>query len=237
VAQALSPLQWQGPSPLPQRHADPWPAGGQSPRPAPDPPPAGAGLRWSRTCRSARCRPVRAGKRAAFPDPTRRGEGTFNASMAGAIAPAKSLRLDQDRPGAKAPGKRPTRPRRALRPRRVGRWPFVVPGPAGLQGTVARGRRNAGRVSCSRPEWRSCALRDARSLWQGPSPLPQRHAGLCWCGLHGSLRERRAGAGETRVAFPVPAQRGNPCPRIRMMFPSGRRRRCFFSALSRARQQ
>jgi len=182
VAQALSPLQWQGPSPLPQRHADPWPAGGQSPRPAPDPPPAGAGLRWSRTCRSARCRPVRAGKRAAFPDPTRRGEGTFNASMAGAIAPAKSLRLDQDRPGAKAPGKRPTRPRRALRPRRVGRWPFVVPGPAGLQGTVARGRRNAGRVSCSRPEWRSCALRDARSLWQGPSPLPQRHAGPCPAG-------------------------------------------------------
>jgi len=39
---ALSPLQWQGPSPLPQRCADPWPAGGQSPRPAPDPPTAGA---------------------------------------------------------------------------------------------------------------------------------------------------------------------------------------------------
>jgi len=41
-AKALSPLQWQGPLPLPQRHADPWPAGGQSPRPAPDPPMAGA---------------------------------------------------------------------------------------------------------------------------------------------------------------------------------------------------
>jgi hypothetical protein len=39
---------WHGPSPLPQRPADPWPAGGQSPRPAPAPPPAGAGF-W-RTC-------------------------------------------------------------------------------------------------------------------------------------------------------------------------------------------
>ena len=40
---------WQGPSPLPQRPADPWRAGGQSPRPAPAPPqggrfsPAGSG--------------------------------------------------------------------------------------------------------------------------------------------------------------------------------------------------
>ncbi len=68
---AVSPLQWQGPSPLPQRHAAPWPAGGQCPRPAPDPPPAGASLppgraracRCSRTCRSAGHRPARAGKR------------------------------------------------------------------------------------------------------------------------------------------------------------------------------
>jgi len=71
-AKAPSPLQWQGPSPLPQRHS---------------------GIRTSR--------------------------------------------------GPKAPGQRPPRPRRALCPRRVGRWPFVVPGPAGLQGTVARGRGNA----------------------------------------------------------------------------------------------
>jgi hypothetical protein len=42
LTKALSPLQWQGPSPLPQRQADPTPAGGQSPRPAPAPPPAGA---------------------------------------------------------------------------------------------------------------------------------------------------------------------------------------------------
>ncbi len=35
-------LQWQGPSPLPQHHVAPCPAGGQSPRPAPAPPLAGA---------------------------------------------------------------------------------------------------------------------------------------------------------------------------------------------------
>ncbi len=44
-----------------------------------------------------------------------------------------------------ATGQRPTR--RALRPRRAGRWPVAVPGPAGPQGTVLRGRGNAGRVS------------------------------------------------------------------------------------------
>jgi len=64
--------------------------------------------------------------------------------MAGAIAPATALRREQDRPGAKAPGQRPTRPWRALRPRRVGRWPFVVPEPADLQGTVLRGRGKRG---------------------------------------------------------------------------------------------
>ncbi len=73
-------------------------------------------------------------------------------SLAGAIAPATVLRRYQDQPGAKAPGQRPTRPRRALRPRRVGRWPIVVPGPTDLQGTVPLGRGNAGRVSWSRPE-------------------------------------------------------------------------------------
>jgi hypothetical protein len=40
---ALSPLQWQGPSPLPQRHADPWPAGGPKPPASARPAPGG---RW-----------------------------------------------------------------------------------------------------------------------------------------------------------------------------------------------
>jgi len=98
--------------------------------------------------------PCRAGRetRVAFPGPARRDERTFTASMAGAIAPATAPRWHLDRPGAKAPGQRPTRPRRALLARRVGRWPFVVLGPTDLQGTAPRGRGNAGRVSCSRPE-------------------------------------------------------------------------------------
>ena len=49
--------------------------------------------------------------------------------------PCHSATLPLGPPGAKAPGQRPPRPRRALACR--------VPGPAGLQGNVARGRGNA----------------------------------------------------------------------------------------------
>jgi len=38
-------------------------------------------------------------------------------------------------------------------------------------------------------------------------------AGRCRCGLHRSWWQRPTRAGETRVAFPDPAQRGKPCPR------------------------
>jgi hypothetical protein len=95
-----APLQWQGPSPLPQRPADPRPAGGPKPpasaRPAPGGrfPPAGsgAGLRCAWTCRSAGNRLARAGKRRAFPHPARTDESPFTAAMAGAIAPATAPR-------------------------------------------------------------------------------------------------------------------------------------------------
>ena len=222
---------WQGPSPLPQRHAAPWPAGGQSPRPAPDPPPAGASpppgralaFRGAWTDRSTGHRPARAGKRNAFPVPARTGESTVPASMAGAIAPATLLHWHLDRLGAKAPGQRPTRPWRALLARRVGRWPSVVPGLAGLQGTVPRGRGKRGARFLFPP-----ALTKALSplLSQGPSPLPQRcagirtgrgpkppasarpahggrfappgaGAGLCWSRTDGSTGHRAARAGET----------------------------------------
>jgi len=69
--------------------------------------------------------------------------------------------------GPKAPGQRPPRPRRALLARRVGRWPAVVPGPAGLQGTVPRGRGNAMRFLF--PPERTKA--PSPPQWQGPSPL------------------------------------------------------------------
>jgi len=99
---------------------------------------------------------------------------------------------------------------------------------------------------------RTGVLADARSLWQGPSPLPQRHAdpwpaggqsprpvpaappagaGRCRCGWHRSWWQRHARAGESS-AFPDPAQRGNPLPRTAKTFPAGRRSDCCFSTLS-----
>ncbi len=206
------------------------PAGGQSPRPAPDPPTAGASPPPGRAlaCVVPGLTDLQGtvahgrGKRGAFPVPARTGEGAATAAMAGAIAPAKALRRDQDQPGAKAPGQRPTRPRRALHARRVGRWPFVVPGPAGLQGTVPRGRGNAGRVSCSRPEGRkqfqrfngrghrpchSAALILDQPGAKAPCQRPTRH--------RRALRSRRVGhwpAGVTGPAGPegtVARGRGN----------------------------
>jgi len=67
---ALSPLQWQGPSPLPQGHAGIRTSQGPKPQACARPatggrfPPAGsgAGLRSSRTCRSAGHRSVQAGE-------------------------------------------------------------------------------------------------------------------------------------------------------------------------------
>ncbi len=225
------------------------PAGGQSPRPAPDPPLAGASHPPGRALASVSPGPAGLqdtvprgrGKRAAFPVPARRGEWPDPDAMAGAIAPATALHWHQDQPGAKAPGQRPTRPSRALLARRVGRWPFVMPGPAGLQGTVPRGRgkRRAFPVPARRG-----VLRDARSLWQGPSPLPKRHAAPCQPGAKApgqrptrprralafccsrtcrSAGHRSARAGETRVAFPEPARRDGPFPRIAKSSPAGGR--------------
>ncbi len=144
-------LQWQGPSPLPQCHTAPWPAGGQSPRPAPDPPVAGASrppgralaFRGAWTCRSTGQRRARAGKRDAFPVSARRGESSFTASMAGAIAPATAPRCPMSSRGPKPPAS--ARPPTAGASRPPGRaLACHVPGPAGLQGTVARGRGKRG---------------------------------------------------------------------------------------------
>jgi hypothetical protein len=145
-AKALSPLQWQGPLPLPQRHAAPCPAGGQSPRPAPDPPTAGASRPPGRALACGV--PGPAGLQGTVP----RGRGNalrflirpewrkhFHRFHGRGHRPCHSATLPLDQLGAKAPGHRPTRHRRALA--------CGVPGPAGLQGTVPRGRGNAGRVS------------------------------------------------------------------------------------------
>ena len=127
-ATELSLLLWQGLSPLPQRCA------GIRTSPGAKAP----GQRPSRPRRALACRyeggdalfatvPRARGKRDAFPDRARTGESTASASMAGANAPATVPRRDQDQPGAKAPGQRPPRPRRALLARRVGRWPLCLP--------------------------------------------------------------------------------------------------------------
>ena len=58
--------------------------------------------------------------------------------------PCHSATLTLGRPGAKAPGQRPPRPRRALLARRVGRWPAVGAGRDGPGGSVAQGRGKRG---------------------------------------------------------------------------------------------
>ena len=177
------------------------------------------------------------GKRAAFPGPARTGESTVTASMAGAIAPAKVLRWHQDQPGAKAPGQRPTRPRRALPARRAGRWPFVVPGPAGLQGTVPHGR---GKRRAFPDPARGWARRSCRNL---PAPAAMAKAiafaTAIRCDQHQpgakapgqrptrpwrALRPRRVGRwpfvvpGPTGLQGTVPRGRGNA---VRFMVPPG----------------
>ncbi len=168
------------------------PAGGPKPpasaRPATggrfSPAGSGAGLSWCPwTCRSTGQRRARAGKRGSRflipPGVAFLRTSGCPVSLAGAIAPATAPRWDQDQPGATAPGQRPTRPRRALPARRVGRWPSVVPEPAGLQGTVPRGRGKRGSRFPIPP-----GLAKALSPlpWQGPSPLPQRCADPCPAG-------------------------------------------------------
>jgi len=173
---------WQGPSRLPQRHADPWPAGGQSTRPAPDPPPAGASRPPGRALACVPPGPAGLqgtvprgrGKRAAFPVPAWIDESTFTAAMAGAIAPAIALRRYQDQPGAKAPGQRPTRP--------GGRWPSAGPGPADLRGTVARGRGKRGSrflippgtVAAFATDQNGLPVRQAATMLFSTSPVHER---------------------------------------------------------------
>jgi len=111
--------------------------------------------------------------------------------------------------GPKAPGQRPPRHRRAPLAHRVGRWPLCR-----LDLPVYEAPFRAGGetrcVSCSRPDGRSCVLRDARSLWQGPSPLPQCCAGI------------RTGRGPKPPASPRPAPTASARPPAGASRPPGR---------------
>jgi hypothetical protein len=149
---ALPPLQWQGPSSLPQRHADPWPAGGPKPpasaRPALggrfSPAGSGADLCWCGWHGSSWQRLARAGKRMRFlfppglgaedqgpnHQPRRHGRGH---------CPCHSATLIPGPPGAQSPRPAPAPPSAgASRP--PGRaLAFVGVGGTGLGGSVPRG--------------------------------------------------------------------------------------------------
>jgi len=150
--------------------------------------------------------------------------------MAVAIAPATAPCWHQDRSGAQSPRPAPAPPLAgASRP--PGRaLASASPGPAGLQGTVPRGRGKRGSRFLFPPE-----LMTAPSplQWQGPSPLPQRPAGirtgrgpkppasarptpggrwpLCLPDLPIYRTPSHAG-GENAMRFPFPPAGAVPCP-------------------------
>jgi hypothetical protein len=144
----IASLPWQGLSPLPQRPADLWPAGGPKPpasaRPATggrfSPAGSGAGLCYSRTCRSTENRRAGAAETQCVscsrPDrrrPFRRCHGRGH-------RPCHSAALIPGQPGAQSPRPAPAPPSAgASRP--PGRaLASAIPGPAGLRGTVPHGR-------------------------------------------------------------------------------------------------
>jgi len=158
------------------------PAGGQSPRPAPDPPPAGASrppgralaFRDAWTCRSAGHRRAGAGEtRCVFLCPPGGAKAVSPLQWQG-LSPLPRRNVACRQPGAKAPGQRPTRPRRPLCPCRVRRWLLLFPD-LPVCGAPSRTGGETRCVSCARPEGRSRAFPDAWPFWQGTSPLPQRH--------------------------------------------------------------
>jgi len=174
-ATELSLLLWQGLSPLPQRCAGIRTSpGAKAPRPAPVPPPAGAGL------------PLRGWRRPFCYGSARAGE-TRCVSRSRANWRKRCLRFNgrgqcpchSGAPGSGPAGGQSPRPAPAPPPAGASRPPgralaSVSPGPAGLKGTVPRGRGNALRFLFP-PE---LAKGPSPLQWQGPSPLPQRCAGI-----------------------------------------------------------
>jgi hypothetical protein len=135
LTKALSPLPWQGPSPLPQRQADPTPAGRQSPRPAPAPPTADPSPPPGRVLACVARGPTGLrgtvlhgrGNAVRFlfpPAPTR----ALSPLHWPGPSPLPQRQADPTPAGSQSPGQRPPRPRRTLRPHRVGCWPPVVLG-------------------------------------------------------------------------------------------------------------
>jgi len=145
---APSPFQWQGPSPLPQRHAGIRTGRGPKPpasaRPAHggrfSPAGSGAGLCPARTHRSTGHRRARAGETRCVscsrPN-SRRHPHRFNGR---GHRPCHSVTLASGPAGGQSPRPAPA-PATAGASRPPGRaLASVPPGPTGLQGTVPRGR-------------------------------------------------------------------------------------------------
>ncbi len=132
--------------------------------------------------------------------------------MAGAIAPAKALRRDQDQPGAKAPGQRPPGPAGAKRPPWAGRalagglWPPAGPDPSAAlwQGRwplpLQRGQRIR-QMSGRDQETRPAFPRPVR----GHGPARTRHASATQASARRACGTRRAGPGR----WPRPDRAGS----------------------------
>ncbi len=188
---------WPGPSPWScacrMKHARIVPKPPATPRPAR---PGGRVPLMSRMAPVSGVHRARAGERGAFPVPARTDESSFTAAMAGAIAPATALRCPVASRGPK--------PAASARPAPGGRFSPAGSGAGLCRSRTCRStghrRAGAGKRGAFPVPARSCIIPDARSLWQGPSPLPQRHAGI------------RAGRGPKPPASARPAHGGRFSP-------------------------
>ncbi len=196
---------WPGPSPLPQHHADPCPAGGHSPRPVPAPPPAGALHPPGRALATVLPGPaglqgtsVRGqGKRGSrFPIPPGRTFSRMPGHSGKGHRLCHSAPSPLVQPGAIAPRPAPAPPSAgASRP--PGRaLTSVLPGPAGLQGSVPRGRGKRGSRFLIPPGPKPPA--SARPAPGGRFAPAGPGAGLCFSRTCRSAGDLSARAGETR---------------------------------------
>ena len=155
--------------------------GAQSPRPAPAPPPAGASRPPGRALASAGPRP--AGLQGTVPSGRRKRGSRFLFPPGRTTAPPRfngrgHRPCHSTRPGSGPAGGQSPRPAPAPPPAGASHPPgralaSVPPGPAGLQGTVARGRGKRGSRFLIPP---GRATAPSPLHWQGPSPLSQRCA-------------------------------------------------------------
>ena len=151
-ARALSPRQWQGPSPLPQRRAGIRTGRGPKPpasaRHAPggrfSPAGSGAGLRCSRTCRSVGQRPARAGETRCVSCSRPEGRKHFHRSNGRGHRPCHSAAPASGSAGGQSPRPAPDPPPSGASPPPGRALACGVPGPAGPQGTIAQGRGKRG---------------------------------------------------------------------------------------------